>query len=185
VFLGLWIVMIVGCRIDRERTRRVVALWAAVFAASVLAFVLDYTVLPRLDHRYRAVLFPGDRLGTELSQRFRAATGRPIAYVIGDKWVGGNVAHYAPEQPRLLIDGNPARAPWIDLDDLRRRGGVIVWAALNGVRTRGGLWKQGDFVPTQYAWVAPGLRGEPPIEIPLERGPGGIVVGWKIVPPAE
>ena len=42
-------------------------------------------------------------------------------------WDGGNVAHYAPEQPRVLIDGNPRRAPWIDLGDLRSKGAVVVW----------------------------------------------------------
>ena len=57
------------------------------------------------------MLYPGDALGAELSRRYRAVTGRPLVYVIGTMWDGGNVAHYAPEQPRVLIDGNPgARA---------------------------------------------------------------------------
>ncbi len=42
-------------------------------------------------------------------------------------WDGGNVGHYAPERPRVLIDGNPRRAPWIDLGDLRSKGAVVVW----------------------------------------------------------
>jgi len=44
-------------------------------------------------------------------------------------WDGGNVAHYASEHPRVLIDGKPARAPWIDLADLKARGAVVVWTA--------------------------------------------------------
>ena len=55
------------------------------------------------------------------------STGKPLVYVIGTMWDGGNVEHYAPSHPRVLIDGKPARAPWIDLGDLQRarRGGGV------------------------------------------------------------
>ncbi len=52
-----------------------------------------------------------------MSNRFRAATGRPLAYVMGDTWTGGNIGHYAPERPRVLT-GNPRRQPWIDFADI-------------------------------------------------------------------
>ena len=42
-------------------------------------------------------------------------------------WDGGNLAHYSPDQPQVLIDGEPRRAPWIDLGDLRKKGAVVVW----------------------------------------------------------
>ena len=121
LFVGLWIVMMVQPVLDRDRIGRVVAAWAAVFAVLALVFVINYTVLPRIDHRYRAEFYPGDALGAALTQRFHAATGRPLRYVIGSMWDAGNLAHYSPDQPQVLIDGEPARAPWIDLDDLRQR----------------------------------------------------------------
>ncbi len=127
LFVGLWIVMMVQPVLDRDRIGRVVAAWAAVFTVLALAFVVNYTVLPRIDHRYRAEFFPGDALGAALTQRFHAATGQPLRYVIGSMWDGGNLAHYSPDQPQVLIDGEPARAPWIDLDDLRKDGAVVVW----------------------------------------------------------
>src|SRR5262249_44874510 len=113
LFLGVWIVLQARAALDRARLTRVVAAWAAGFVIFAGVFVASYTVLPMLDHRYRAVFYPGDRLADELSRRFRAATGRPLVYVIASMWDGGNVAHYAAEQPRVLIDGNPRRAPWI------------------------------------------------------------------------
>jgi 4-amino-4-deoxy-L-arabinose transferase-like glycosyltransferase len=113
LFLGLWIVLFTHRVLDESRLARVLLIWAAVFACLALAFIANYRVLPNYDHRYRAVFFPGSDLGRELSQRYRAATGRPISYVIGSMWDGGNVGHYAPEHPRVLIDGKPDRAPWI------------------------------------------------------------------------
>ncbi|MGB6818653.1 MAG: glycosyltransferase family 39 protein, partial [Pseudolabrys sp.] len=91
LFLGLWIVLFTHRVLDESRLARVLLIWAAAFACLALAFIANYRVLPNYDHRYRAVFFPGSDLGRELSQRYRAATGRPISYVIGSMWDGGNV----------------------------------------------------------------------------------------------
>ncbi len=112
LFLGLWIVLFVPRTLDAPRLRRIVGAWSAVFVALMLAFIADYTVLPLLDHRYRAAFFPGDTLAATLTQRFHAATGgKKLRYVIGSMWLGGNLAHYSPDQPHVLIDGLPPRAP--------------------------------------------------------------------------
>ena len=84
LFLGLWIVLIARARSIAS------APWRAsrrsgriVFAGFAVAFVVDYACCRAIDHRYRAVFYPGDALGAEMSRRFRALTGRPLAYVIG------------------------------------------------------------------------------------------------------
>jgi hypothetical protein len=174
LFLGLWIVLIMGAAIERGRLGRIVMIWTFVFFAFALAFVIYYGVLPRYDARYRAVLYPGDRLGAEASARFRAVTGQSLAYVIGDVWTGGNIAHYAPERPRVLIDNSPKRAPWIDLSDVRRRGAVLVW-------TSGDL----QTVPEGYRWMAIGAQVQPKLSLPFHAGGATLQVGWAIVPPPE
>ncbi len=172
LFIGLWIVMAVRPALDRDRIGRVVAAWAAVFTVLALAFVINYTVLPRLDHRYRAEFYPGDALGATLTQHFHAATGRPLRYVIGSMWDGGNLAHYSPDQPQVLIDGEPARAPWIDLNDLRKDGAVVVWT-------------QSDpkTLPAPFAAVAPNAEIGAPFDLPMRRGDGAVHVGWAILKP--
>jgi 4-amino-4-deoxy-L-arabinose transferase-like glycosyltransferase len=172
LFVGLWIVMVSRAVLDAERMTRIVGAWAAVFALFIVIFVANYSLLPFFDHRYRAVLFPGDKLGAALTQRFRAATGAPLGYVIGSMWDGGNLAHYSPDQPQVLIDGAPDRAPWIDLDDVRKNGAVVVWT-------------QGDTaqLPPQFASAAPDAEVGAPFELPMRRGFGAIHVGWAIVKP--
>ena len=110
LFLGLWIVLAVPVAIDRARMTRIVTTWAAVFAVFAIVFVVSYGVMPRYDHRYRAVFYPGHTLGEELARRFRAATGRPLTYVISTMWDGGNVGHYAAEQPRTIAAQSPLLA---------------------------------------------------------------------------
>jgi 4-amino-4-deoxy-L-arabinose transferase-like glycosyltransferase len=171
LFLGVWIVVTVGA-VDRARLARTLVYWAAVFCGFAIAFIVNYAVLPAADGRYRAVLFPGEKLGAEMSQRFRAATGRPLAYVIGEMWTGGNVGHYAPERPRVLIDGKPERAPWIDLADLKARGAVVVWTT-------------GDpaAIPPSYRAIAADAQVQPPLALPYRKGGQTLTVGWAILRP--
>ncbi len=172
LFVGVWIVMAARTTFDADRIGRVVAAWAIVFIVFIVVFVANYAVLPFIDHRYRAVLFPGDALGASLTQRFHDATGAPLRYVIGSMWDGGNLAHYSPDQPQVLIDGAPARAPWIDLADLRKQGAVVVWT-------------QGDpkELPAQFTSVAADASIGAPFDLPMRRGPGAVHVGWAIMKP--
>jgi hypothetical protein len=172
LFLGLWMVLQVGGAIERDRIKRIVTIWTVVFVTFVIAFIVNYEVLPRYDGRYRAALYPGEQLAAEMSGRFRSTTGRSLAYVVSDMWTGGNVGHYAPERPLVLIDGNPRRAPWIDLGDLKRRGAVVVWTV-------------GDLHSLPSAWqaVAAGAEVQPPLSLPFRAGGARLEVGWAILRP--
>jgi 4-amino-4-deoxy-L-arabinose transferase-like glycosyltransferase len=172
LFLGLWIVMTVRPFLDRDRLARVGAAWAAVFVLFALVFVINYTVLPRFNHRYYAEFYPGNKLGDILTQRFHAATGQPLHYVIGSMWDGGNLAHYSPDQPHVLIDGEPERAPWIDMARLRKDGAIVVWT-------------QSDpkVLPPQLAAVAPGAVVGAPFDLPMRRGDGAVHIGWAVLKP--
>jgi dolichyl-phosphate-mannose-protein mannosyltransferase len=174
LFLGPWIVVSVSSRVDRACLARLAGVWGAVTALYAASFVAQYAVLPYLDHRYRAVLFPGEQLAEEISARFHAQTGSPLAYVVGTMWLGGNIGHYSADHPRTLIDGDPRRAPWIDLRDLAASGGVAVWA-------------EGDphTLPAVYAAAARNALVQPPLTIPMRRGKGEVTVGWGIIPATE
>lgn len=171
LFLGLWMVL-TARRALGGPLPRVLLTWAIVSGALALAFVANYSVLPRIDHRYRAVFFPGGTMGREIGERFQAATGEPLRYVIGTMWDGGNVAHYAPSQPRVLVDGKPERAPWIDLADLRAKGAAVVWT--DGDR---------DTLPAQFATIAAGAAVQPPLRLHYRHSSKPLEVGWAIVRP--
>jgi hypothetical protein len=174
LFLGPWIVVAVSSRIDRACLTRLAGVWGAVTAVYALAFVAQYAMLPHFDHRYRAVLFPGDRLAQEISARFHAETGAPLVYVVSSMWLGGNIGHYSADHPRTLIDGDPRRAPWIDLGDLAVSGGVVVWS-------------NGDpyMIPEPYVAVASNAAVQPPLTMPMRRGNGEVTIGWGIIPPVR
>ena len=89
-------------------------------------------------------------------------------------WDGGNVAHYTSEHPRVLIDGKPERAPWIDLADLKARGAVVIWTVGN-LRT----------LPPQFQTIAAGAEVQPPFLLRYRRGVDSLNVGWAILKPAR
>jgi hypothetical protein len=146
LFLVLWLLLWFGPAIEAARLLRAALAGGLVTPLYAIAFIAQYAVLPFFDHRYRASLFPGDRLGAEISARFRAATGEPLAYVIGSMWLGGNVSRYSAERPRTLIDGSPARA----VDRSRRPAAP---------RRRGDLERRRHQVPPDYARLAPDAEG--------------------------
>jgi 4-amino-4-deoxy-L-arabinose transferase-like glycosyltransferase len=173
LFLGVWLVLIARRLIDERRLARMVVSWGIVFSCLALAFVINYSVLPRFDHRYRAVFFPGGELGRDIAQRYAAATGAPPVYVIGTMWDGGNVEHYAASHPRNLVDGEPQRAPWIDRNDLRAKGAVVVWT-----------FGDPSTLPSLFDTVAAGAAVQPSFTLPYRHGPGKVTVGWAILKPA-
>ncbi len=171
LYFGAWLVVAVGSRIDRTCLRQVIGVWGAVTALYALSFFLHWDVLPRFDRQYRAELFPGDRLAAEISDRFHAATSRRLHYVVGSMWLGGNIGHYGADHPRTLIDGDPARAPWIDVADLRRNGAAVVWVG------------DADNMPAQYASVAGRAVMQAPLTFPMRLGKRVMSIGWAIIPP--
>ena len=118
------------------------------------------------------MFYPGDKLAAVLTQRFHDATGTKLRYVIGAMCDGGNLAHYSPDQPEVLIDGLPRRAPWIDLADLRKKGAMVVWSG-------------GDtaHLPAQFSTVAGSAEVGAPFDQPRRHGYGALHVGWAILKP--
>jgi hypothetical protein len=174
LFLGLWIVLNVRV-LDRITATRITVVWGIITAVFALAFVFHYDLRGRfhIKERYTAELYPGDALANAMSRRFRAMTGRPLAYVIGSMWDGGNIGHYSPDQPRVLIDGKPGRAPWIDLGDLRAKGAVVVWT--NGADPR--------VLPLEYRSIAEDAEIQEPFVLPVRLGSGTVTVAWAVLRP--
>ncbi len=75
--------------------------------------------------------FPGPRLAAEITRQWRQRYASPLPIVIGDEWYAGSVAWYSPDRPRVYLDGDRRRSPWLDDEEVRKRGAVIVWVAVD------------------------------------------------------
>lgn len=144
-FIGLLAVVFLVPVVEQRAVRRFGWAWAGVFVLVAALFaganslasgasplrvpavsweVPSRHVLRRLQ---READFPARELAEAITQGWQRRVGAPLAYVIGNKWVAGNVSFFSIDHPLVLRDGSSEASPWIDMADLRRRGAVVVW----------------------------------------------------------
>jgi 4-amino-4-deoxy-L-arabinose transferase-like glycosyltransferase len=102
-----------------------------------VAFALGKNYLePTLSHRPGRIHFPGKELALELTRIWYKHCDEPFPIVGGECWIAGNISCYAPHRPSMYSSGlvgyvamDERLTPWTSDEDMRRRGGVIVWDA--------------------------------------------------------
>jgi 4-amino-4-deoxy-L-arabinose transferase-like glycosyltransferase len=114
--------------------RRFAAVFVAVFVAYLGSYVLIELYEPLVHERAKASDFPGRKLADLVTREWHARTGRRLAYVGGTgvgfgpgEFAANNVAVYSPDHPRVIAHGNFDLSPWVDPEDVRRNGVVILW----------------------------------------------------------
>jgi hypothetical protein len=107
--------------------RRFAAGFLVVFVAMPFAYVAVETLEPALRDRPKATQFPGQRLADEITARWHAKFGSALPFVGGGEFATNNIAVYSPDKPHVIVHADPAISPWVDREELRRRGAVIVW----------------------------------------------------------
>lgn len=111
-----------------RRLRRFLALWIVLFVAGLGGYLGKTLGEAWLRDKGARANFPGRALAGAVEAAWRARVpNRRLAYVVGDKWIAGNVSAYAPSRPFALIDGDPAKSPWVDPARLDAYGAVVVW----------------------------------------------------------
>ena len=174
LFLGLWLVLTAQRACSTAcGSRASLTTWAIVFTCLGAAFYINYDVLPRFDHRYRAVFFPGGSLGRDIGAAL--SRGRPAGRSSMSSAPCGTAAmsRITRRASRaMLVDGEPQRAPWIDLADLKRQGAAVVWTDSDPRK-----------LPAKFAEVAAGAVVQPSFTLAYRRGPGHVTVGWAILKP--
>jgi len=107
--------------------RRFAAGFLVVFLAMPLAYAAVEALEPALRDRPKATQFPGRQLADEITARWHAQFGSAVPFVGGGEFATNNIAVYSSDRPRVIVHADPSLSPWVDRDELRRRGAVIVW----------------------------------------------------------
>lgn len=172
LFLGLWLVMVYNGALGPRSLAWITSLWAAVFIASTVIIIIFSSGGFGLSYLRRTQGFPGPQLAIEAERRFIAATGHAPVYVAGPLIEAGNISRYAASRPRVMIDGDLAKTPWINPADLRAKGVLLVWEPTDDGR-----------IPDHLAKIGEGATQQPPIVIPVANGRFTFNFAWAIVPP--
>ncbi|MDR1133344.1 MAG: glycosyltransferase family 39 protein [Synergistaceae bacterium] len=120
--LGIILFSYFPCRLEEKTIRGCVR---AVYVIMALSLAV-YAGTSLLDTSAKSRRFDGRGLSAHVRDAFEREYGRSPAYVIGDIWNASNVSVYAPDRPRVFLNGDPRMAPWIDAEEVRRSGAVVV-----------------------------------------------------------
>ena len=105
----------------------------AVLMIAASLFFMSITVYEFLYRRPYAgkhcnhQIFPGKKLALILTEEWRKRFAVPCPYVIGERTNSCYMCYYSPDHPKAFFDHDPKLSPWIDPEDLRRQGAVIIW----------------------------------------------------------
>lgn len=186
-FIGLWAVITVRPALTVAGWRRFAAGWGFVFLLGLTLHTAFDVLGPAATHKGKRVHFPGQALSQHLAEVWQTRYHRPLAYVVGDTWLAGNVAYYAPatstaSRPQALMMGDFTISPWIDRNDLRRQGGVLVWCS-DHCRDRAAT----QTIPLALNGVFPYAVLQQPLTLKwqTETALPPAMVGWAILPPEE
>jgi 4-amino-4-deoxy-L-arabinose transferase-like glycosyltransferase len=128
-FLPLALLLWFGPVTDLRRiyvfTIGVIFLFLLAPAIWIGTFIAD----PYLRTRPKASNFPGQAVADQVTRLWHEKTGTRLGYVAGTEFAANNVAVYSPDRPRVVVQGRPRISPWIDMDDLKKRGVLVIWEA--------------------------------------------------------
>ena len=116
---------------EPARLRRFAQGAIAVLAAFPIAYAAIELFEPFVRDRPKASQFPGLALAQEITRQWHARYNTPLAYVGGTEFVTNNLAVYSDDRPHAVVHGDPGLSPWIDMNELRRHGAVLVWEGDN------------------------------------------------------
>jgi hypothetical protein len=123
---GLAIVTAAGDDIELSHQHTVIAVWFGLLLAPPLIAIAATFALPWLDIDLN-VNQPARAMASFFGDSFQRRIGAPVPIVAGEPRTAALIALGASGRPSLLLDATPERSPWVTLDDIKVKGGIVVW----------------------------------------------------------
>jgi 4-amino-4-deoxy-L-arabinose transferase-like glycosyltransferase len=181
-FAGLLLLFCLRTQQFPVKWRRVLVGCCAVGAVFLAAAAIRNIAGPYVRGKSSRIHFPGRGLAAEVERLWNRRYGRPLPIVAGEYWLAGNIALYGPSRASVYggrfgdtVDFAPRYCPWTSDEDLKRRGGVILWDC----RCRG------DQLPAELHDRFQTAEVLKPLTIPYQTGAKipPARVGVAIIPP--
>ncbi|GAB4524480.1 MAG: UDP-phosphomannose--protein mannosyltransferase [Roseibium sp.] len=175
VLSGILAVRYLGLPALWPHPRRAMAAAIAI-QAIFLGVLFGQAVLePHWKDKQTRIHYPARDVAEELARIWSEQTGTELGYVAGDMWSAANVTLFAPGRPSMFYLHDPRLSPWIDMDDVRKKGLMIVWRGDSDVPVAEIRALYPDAVRDGSRTFAYRTSGK----IPEAR------INWIIVPPGE
>ncbi len=91
------------------------------------AAVTGYSILLIKAKEPSSANFPGKIIAQIVTEKWQEQFHRPLSYVIGARWLAGNVSFYSKDHPMVYMEANPNSSAWINEQDIKQIGGIFIW----------------------------------------------------------
>lgn len=176
-FIPLWLIM--QCVVHARRLKLFIAGWSVTALLCLCYFCAQFLIAPSLGFKPMRGQFPGQEVSNYFHQQWQAQTGgKPLHYVIGDAWMAGNVAFYAPTthpRPHVWIDGSLTASPWIRREQVKNDGAIAIWRIRDASQPG----------PPPWAKDYHSLNIQPPVSFNWHYSKTNqpLIIGWGIIRP--
>jgi 4-amino-4-deoxy-L-arabinose transferase-like glycosyltransferase len=147
------------------RQERFAVAFLVVFFAFPLAYAGIEVIEPFIRDRPKATQFAGAAAAASITNMWHDRFAVPLVYVCGSEFDANTIAVYSPDRPHVVAHCDPQLSPWIDIEDVHRRGIAVVFdkllvdeASLDHWRRTLGRFEVGPplVLPRQtWHWVKP------------------------------
>ena len=172
---GLAVVLAAGDTIMIHRQRIVALAWILLLLLPPAIAVAAVVAVPWTAAIELKSAQPARQMGRFFGESFERRTGRPLEIVSGDPRLAALVALAAPSRPSVYDFAVPTRTPWVGNDDIRAKGLIVVWPALDtaGLPPPDIKARFPDLVPELPRAFEHAIQGR----LPLSR------IGWGMIRP--
>ena len=171
---ALAVIVVAGDQIRLHHQLTLAYAWVGLLVVPPLMVAFAVAALPRLFPVVELrVAQPAAAMGRFFTETFQRRTGDKLTVVAGDRRLAALIAVASQSHPRLFID--EVTTPWINTDDIRAHGAVVLWPATDTPGTP----------PAAVKAQFPGLIPEVPhvFERPLQAFGTPLRIGWAVIRP--
>lgn len=129
-FSALLLLYFFGGRVNTQRLRRV-AVGAVVLLPLIAAlYIAQHLWRADFSDKPMRTLWPQEEMAEYFDAEYQTKTGEPIRLIAASDWLGGLLASGSKFQPRVIIDGDSVKSPWMNQVDIMDVGALIVWQGI-------------------------------------------------------
>jgi hypothetical protein len=174
VLSGLALVVAGGDIVKFGQQRLTICAWSALLILPPVLAVAALSVAPWIGIDL-AVSEPAEPIARFFADSFQRRVGTPLRIVAGDTRTAALVALGSPSRPSVLFDAAALRSPWVTMDDVQKKGAIVVWPTTDTSGTPPPPIQERfpDIVPEVPRDFKRAVRGE----LPLLR------IGWALIRP--
>ncbi len=175
LYSGLLAVVFAGDTLQIYRQHTAVSI-AVIFLLGPPALDVAISfIAPWVGNRGLITNWPAQEAARNVTEIFRARTGKPLEFVIASPVIASEIALASRDYPRVFPNADKTLAPWINDKTLREKGAIVVWPVVRG----------NTAPPAALASNLPLFVPEAPLTLDWVRAGrlDPVRIGWAIIPP--